>query len=448
MSRPHQFPGSILMNAQARLLPAGLPYRFFATAIVFHIFLWPSLFVAAPNVPEFSGGLGNVLATLHILTLGVIVMTAMGASFQLLPVATGVGHLNLSPAWLTWWLYVPGVLILVTGFVMGEPWFLRVGGILSVSGILLFLGVVASLLWRARTLPLPVSFAWVAILSMLVGLGLGAAMIADFDFGFLADREQVAVIHMILAGYGFMGFLAFGFSYILVPMFALSSNPPTGLSWGSFYGATTSLVIVLAGVVFSDVWLIGGGAIVGLATVFLYLETMLWTLNNGMRKNLGLSFVVIKASWVMLPLGILVGAAWTFGLLGDEGGAIFGFLLLFGWLLTFLMGVLQRIIPFLAGMNMTRKVIKPPRLSQMADAWTLKVHAVCHGGALALICVGITANKTLLIHGGAVCGLIGALCFAWFTISVLRGFYRYHRDADVLERQQQEMEKENTGNGT
>ena len=54
------------------------------------------------------------------------------------------------------------------------------------------------------------------------------------------------------------------------------------------------------------------------------------------------------------------------------------------------MGVLQRIIPFLAAMNANKEGHTPPRLSELAQETPLKIHAICHFTALALVSLGIS----------------------------------------------------------
>ena len=78
---------TFLAGAKSRLLPASIPFRFFAAASVFHVALWAVLLAAGEHLPGFRGGPGPVLAALHLLTLGVLTTTAIGASVQLLPVA-------------------------------------------------------------------------------------------------------------------------------------------------------------------------------------------------------------------------------------------------------------------------------------------------------------------------------------------------------------------------
>ncbi len=142
---------------------------------------------------------------------------------------------------------------------------------------------------------------------------------------------------------------------------------------------------------------------------------------TGMRKRLGLSFILVRVAWAMLLLTLIVGMAATFGLAGVNGPTLFGFLLLFGWLLTFLLGILQRIMPFLASMHATRPNGQMPRpMSELSTSQPLKLHAGCHLAALAILSAAIVIESTPLARLGAAIGLLGALAFAWFTGDLLR----------------------------
>ena len=65
--------------------------------------------VAADELAGHRVGLGPALAALHLVTLGVLAMTAMGASLQLLPIATVQPIKSVRAANFVWWLLVPGM---------------------------------------------------------------------------------------------------------------------------------------------------------------------------------------------------------------------------------------------------------------------------------------------------------------------------------------------------
>jgi hypothetical protein len=120
-----------------------------------------------------------------------------------------------------------------------------------------------------------------------------------------------------------------------------------------------------------------------------------------------------------------MGLAALYGYAGPNGPALFGFLLLGGWLMTFLLGVLQRIVPFLASMHSARpKGSAPPLMSELAASGPLKVHAICHCGALGALAVAIAIESTALMRAGGAVGLLGAGAYAWFIADVTRRLVR------------------------
>ena len=75
-------------GSRDRLLPVSVPFRFFAAALVFHAAGWLLLALGGDALAGARGGPGTVMAALHLFTLGTLATTAMGASYQLLPMAT------------------------------------------------------------------------------------------------------------------------------------------------------------------------------------------------------------------------------------------------------------------------------------------------------------------------------------------------------------------------
>ncbi|MBT5940842.1 MAG: hypothetical protein HOG95_13010 [Rhodospirillaceae bacterium] len=424
-------PGTILMSAQLRLLPPSLTFRFFMAAAVFHFFFWVAIGFSYDDVSTFSGGPGPVLSAIHILTLGVFAMTIMGAATQLIPVATGLAHRSLWPTQIAWWLFLPGTLIFLTGLNFSEQWIMQLGGLLTAAALLIFGFSIADLLRRSKVLKIPVRFAWLSMASLLVLVLLGLVLLENFIHGFLPDHQAIAASHVILALYGFMGLLLMGFSNILVPMFALSKSPPARNQQIAQWLAPIGLVLAVTGVLVNTEEIVGIAVVIGLIAVILHIQGMLWCLNSGMRKNLGLSFVLVKAGWVMLIVSLIASGLLVFDLLGEQGPAIFGAIVLIGWLATFLLGILQRIVPFLAAMNMSKKTKKPPRLSELGDETKLKLHAVCHGLAFVTITGGIASDKSLPILLGAVIGAVGALFFAWYVVAVARSYMAHHRESEA-----------------
>jgi hypothetical protein len=123
----------------------------------------------------------------------------------------------------------------------------------------------------------------------------------------------------------------------------------------------------------------------------------------------------------MLLATLLVGLAALYGFAGTNGPTLFGFMLLFGWLLTFLFAILQRIMPFLASM-----FLPPPArggtaiVAELSGAPVLKLHAICHCSAVVALAVAIVLDNAVVGRLASAIGLVGAFAFAWFTADIIR----------------------------
>jgi hypothetical protein len=406
---------TFLGGAKDRLLPSSIPFRYFTAAVGFHVLAWVTLFIGAGELADYSGGPGFILAALHLLTLGVLVMTVMGASFQLLPVATRQPLEQIWPTRIAFWMFAPGTGLLALGMIdlNGSYLYFGAGGVSL--GLLIFAVLTALNLRRASGMKIVAVHGWASLLALIVFVSLGLSLIADFRQGFLDDREMFTLIHMVAAIFGFMGMLVFGFSFILIPMFVLSRNLPiwpsrleAGLSFVAVFVAILSLYLsIYSGIV--------AAILLGLAACSTYLWLMRSAFQTRMRKRLGLSFVLIRISWGLMFLALLIGLAVFVELPIPNGMVLFVFVVLVGWMLTFLTGILQRIMPFLASMHAKGKSGKPLLISELTQEGLLKVHAICHSIAFIFCCAGIVLDETFLIQIGALLGVSGAIAFAGFA---------------------------------
>jgi len=415
---------AFLGGAASRLLPASLPFRFFGAAAVFHIFMWLVLVLDPAEATSFRGGVGPPLAAVHLLTLGVLTTAVIGASVQLLPVATRRALSAIWPIKLVFWLITPGLTLLVAGMCAIQITVIMIGAAAVTIGLLVFAALLADNLLRAASLGVVAAYGWASLASLLVLAALGLALALDYDIVVLRDHGAAALAHMILGGFGFMGLLVLGFSHILVPMFALAQAPEKRLSFGGFGLAALAVALGGAGALAGSRATLASALLVGLAAAVVHLWLMARVLGTGMRKRLGLSFVLVRAAWIMLPATLLVGVAALYQNAGRNGSTLFGFLLLVGWLLTFLIGILQRIVPFLASMHATQAAGKGPiLLSELAAAWPLKLHAVCHGLALTGVAAAITIDNATLLRTASTIGLVGAIALAWFVADVMKHLF-------------------------
>ncbi|GAB3774699.1 hypothetical protein GCM10028796_49490 [Ramlibacter monticola] len=413
-------PGAFLGGASGRLLPAALPLRFFGAAVAYHVLGWLVLAFAPGDWLAFRGGLGWPLAALHLFTLGVLGMTALGAAAQLLPVATRqspVGDRAL--AWI-WRLYTPGVALLALGMGFAQPPLLALGGCAVALALATWAALAAKHLRGARGMPGVCAHAWSALVSLFLLLA-SALLLAGAWLGWPVPGRQLTLpLHLLFAPFGFMGLLALGLSYLLVPMFALSQPPREGTQLASCALMVTALLLaagaacgLLPPLARALAWALGSTG------VLLHLHLMRRALATGMRKELGRSFVLLKVSWCALLATLVLAAVLWSGIPLPRAEPAFAFAMI-AWLLTFLLGILQRILPFLGALHAAAGKRRGPTASMLTHEKALKVHFGCHLAALAGCALALALDAGWLARLAALAGLGGAAAFAFFHVHLLR----------------------------
>jgi hypothetical protein len=412
--------GAFLGGAKSRLLSASIPFRFFGAAVVFHLLAWLALMAGAAQLPTYAGSLGWPLAALHLVTLGVLAMTALGAGAQLLPVATRQPAPGPRLLAAIWWLYTPGVAVLALGMGLAQPPLLAAGAAAVVLGLAGWGVLMARNLRGARGMPGVVVHGWVAMASLAMVLATALSLAAMW-LGLPAPSRATALgLHVVFAPFGFMGMLALGFSYILVPMFALADAPAVRTQLASCALAAAALVLAALaalGVAPTPVRL--AALLAASAAVALHLRAMAAALHSGMRRELGRSFTLVKIGWGGLAASLLLALALALDAPLPRLAGLFGLGVIGVWLLSFVVGMLQRIAPFLAAMHGGGKGRRARTPSALTHEASLRVHFFCHTAALALLALAFALGNAWLALAGAVTGAAGALAFSAFFAILL-----------------------------
>jgi len=418
--RPARTPaGAFIGGAKGRLLPASIPLRFFGAAVAFHLLAWPALAAGAAQWSQFGGGLGWPLAALHLITLGVLGMSALGAGAQLLPVATRQAALGPRLLAAIWWLYTPGVAVLALGMGLASPALLGAGAVAVALALAFWGALTARNLVGARGMPGVVAHGWMALVALLVLL-LSALSLIGVWLGLPGPpRDTVLALHRVFAPYGFIGMLSLGLSYVLVPMFVLSDTADDRYQLGSLALAAAALVLAALAA-----WEIAPrglpvAIVLGAGAVALHLWLMRRALRTGMRRLSGPSWALVRIGWAGLVASLVLALALVAQAPIPRLGLWFGLCLVGVWQLSFLLGMLQRIAPFLGAMHGgTGRRARTP--SALTHDRALRLHLVCHCAALALLALAIATDSRWATLAAAMTGTGGALAFGVFYLELLR----------------------------
>jgi hypothetical protein len=118
------------------------------------------------------------------------------------------------------------------------------GAVLAAFALTIYAVVLARNLFGARGMPAVVAHGWVAFASLAIVLIAGLSLAFVYVGAPTLSREVALALHVPFAGYGFMGMLALGLSYIVVPMFALSQAPSERHALASCALAVLALALI------------------------------------------------------------------------------------------------------------------------------------------------------------------------------------------------------------
>ncbi len=326
---------------------------------------------------------GATFGALHAFA-AFVVLTAVGALNQLLPVLTHAPHARagIVPALAS--TFAVGFALLVAGF-YGAPTFAPAAIVLAASAAF-WVGWSMLRLAHGESEGRTRALLAVALIAFLTAVGIGAAMAGRLGDLWGTVALSIAPVHAVLAIGGFAGILVITISYRFVPMFAIAHADGYG-RWGAAWA--TALGVLVAAAAFASSVL---GARIGLATIAIATSALgiqhIKTLASRLRARLDISLQYGRVAWLF---GI--GAA-IVAFVGTWHPQIFPSaiaLAILGWLSITILGYAFKIVGFLTWQSAKAR-LPAARLPVLGTAVDLPLAY----GALALMSVGVLVAASLV----------------------------------------------------
>lgn len=373
--------------------PISVPFRFFVSAPLFGLvcaalLVWqgPDLFVSRWTPPA--------LAATHLLTLGVMAATMIGAMMQMLPVL--VGAPMPAPrvvARITHVLLVVGTLALALGFVLLVPALLRTAVVTLGIAFATFVAAVAASLARVRAWNMTVGVMGMATLALAAAVALGALLASGLAWGLALPSGAIHDLHPGWGLLGWIGMLVIGVAYQVVPMFQMTPAYPGGLTqwltWAIFavlvLWSAAQLALGEAGATLATALALALGAgFAAFALVTLELQ------RKRRRRQADVTLDFWRVGMVCLVAAV---ACWAARLLVPdalpEGFDVFlGVLALAGVALSVINGMLYKIAPFLAWFHLQSSIGKRgvvPNMRRILGDRAQRIQFRAHLAALVLL---------------------------------------------------------------
>jgi len=371
------------------------------------------------------------LAATHLITLGFIGHSVVGALMQFLPVAAGadIRQLHRAAPWLQV-LLTAGTLLLVAAFLLQSAPLLKmaaalvalvVAAVVILTGIALARCTANDATTRAVTLGL-------AGLAVTITLGCVLATLPNW-----AAAWGIASLTDLHAAWGLAGWVTItviGVALAVVPMFQITPRyPPAVERWLAPLIVATLTVLTLA--VTTELNRLPGlrellYALIAAALAGFGVVTL--NLHHASRRRADVSVWLWRggmASLVAVAL-LAVGALAAPGLAQLPGfDLLIGILMLAGFGMSVINGMMYKIVPFLVWLHLQQANPERhplPHMGQIIPQRAMRWQAAAHGVAVALLIAALA--WPLAIYGA---GLAWAVSQLMLAVNLTRAAWRYAR---------------------
>ncbi|MBL8449197.1 MAG: hypothetical protein JNM32_04655 [Dechloromonas sp.] len=422
-----------------RAPPLAAPLRFLVTAPLFVAALGLLLLFQGSDV--FSSRWSPAaLAATHLVTVGFFLQVMLGALIQILPVVAGanVPHPLALAVPLHGGLTL-GAIALVLAFLAPDPRLYLLAAVLLGASVAGFLVVAGGALFRVPSTS-PTIVGLKLAFGGLAGVGgLGVLLLGALAFG--ADLPLVALTDLH-AGWGFsawVGILLASLAYVVVPMFQLTPGYPASLS-RFFPWALFALLLLWSAAVVLDLPVLARFAEGSAALAGIFIAAYTLRLQGKRRRaRTDATYRLWQLGLISLLAALALGVADAlFPALATLQGwtALFAVLIGVGGYMSLIVGMLYKIVPFLAWLHLRNfSQGKPvPSVSKLLPEGHALAQAGAHGvGVLLLALAALLPDHAARPAGLAL--LVAALWLEANLVSVLRHYNRVRGEMSTSLRQ-------------
>ncbi len=355
--------------------PISAPLRFYASAPFFAILAGFLIFFSDASVLLSRYSLDSIIIT-HTLTIGFLGFIMLGSLTQMLPVLAGVTIPKVARvSQVSFYTLVIGTILMLLGLGLQNVLFNTIAMILLGLGFGMMITVIILAIVKVKNFNPTVKAMSVSLIfasfTVLMGLFL---LLTYIDDSFAEYRNVVANVHSVWGVFGFAGILIIGVTFQVLPMFYVAPRFKQFCKKRVVMLISVGLLIWLVTSIFFPAQDVLGKA--WIAMFFWAFSTTVWIkLNKRRRPIVDVTVWYWRTASIFLTLGSFV---WIFDeYFKHEYIVMVAILLGGGFILSIMMGMLYKIVPFLVWFHLNAMgYMTIPTMNEMINKTLGKVQFI------------------------------------------------------------------------
>ncbi|NOQ90116.1 MAG: hypothetical protein GQ549_04130 [Gammaproteobacteria bacterium] len=336
--------------------PFSVPARFLVSAPLFGLMAALVLLWQGPDIISHRWT-PEILAVTHLLTLGFLAMSMLGALLQLMPVLMGM--VIPRPVFFSSIVHTP---LFLGSLSLGLAWLLQINQLFIVAIVLLgfsftvFVVVAADRLLRSANRHVTRSMMMLALLALFITVCLGVYLSMGHSLQTFPLARQLTDLHLSWGLFGWVLLLIMAVAYQVIPMFQITDEYPVlhqRLMGWSVFASVLGLSLTY---IWPMVWPMQTVklllTIILAACLIIFALTTLWTLHKRRRQLADTTMRFWQLAMISL---LLLTLSWGVTKLMNLDLPVFllGVLMIHGFAMTTINGMMYKIIPFIIWLHLS-----------------------------------------------------------------------------------------------
>ena len=355
--------------------PISAPLRFFLTAPLFGIIAGILMLFSDSSLLMNRYSMDAIITT-HAITIGLFSFIMLGSLTQMLPVLAGAKIHRVKPVTLiSYVLLTSGLLSMILGLKLDIKYLLNYSYIALGSGFLIMISAITYSLKDVVTYNATIKGMTVSLLFAFFIVIMGTVLLFEYATNSVSEYHNfLANVHSVWAIFGFSGLLIIGVSFQVLPMFYVAPKFKQFCKKRVVVLISTGLVLWLLTNLYFEEYVLY--AKLWIAMFFWAFATTVWLKFN--RRKRPISDVTVwywRSASIFLTLGAFL---WIFDeFFKHEYIVMVGILIGGGFILSIMLGMLYKIVPFLVWFHLNAKgYMNIPTITEMIDKDLAKIQFV------------------------------------------------------------------------